>query len=416
MISNWYNTNGMVAAGMLDVDDSFVLSVSNGEVLAVDMEDKPTAESVKGTVDDPEIFGKLLFGEEKETMDESMKMGHIALAAPILNIQYFKGRKPLVAGKLGMTAKDVEKVTYFSAYIVTEPGDTPLSYKQILTEKELADFVDQYHDAFQVMTGAEAIEYLLIKERAEDLEKMILRTLPVIPLCMRYIYESKEEASCNQEHYTPTYLNNLYNNVIMRNNRLRKLLELGAPSLIVKNEKRMLQESADILINNGVRGKVRTTKFHTPVDSLDDLYEYITELQSKKYAMPNTTVDVDKFATAVQEFWDYHNTCEEEEILAFEDKTKETHLDELEADIAFVFADFLADYLDANYPRYADFYDAITRFATHTLADDTAWMYKKAENPDELLSICTEALPYFKMGLAEHVNLYIKKRLKWNTI
>ncbi|MFZ7133697.1 MAG: DNA-directed RNA polymerase subunit beta' [Eubacteriales bacterium] len=229
------------------------------------------------------------------------RMGHIKLAAPVSHIWYFKGIPSRMGLILDMSPRSLEKVLYFAQFIVTESGDTPLSDKQILTELEYREYKDVYGDSFQAGMGAEAIKKVLgkieldkeIKELRADLknssgqkkiritrrlevleafkksgnkpEWMILDAIPVIPPELRPMVQ------LDGGRFATSDLNDLYRRVINRNNRLSRLLELGAPDIIIRNEKRMLQESVDALIDNGRRGRPVTGPGNRPLKSLSDM-------------------------------------------------------------------------------------------------------------------------------------------------
>ena len=230
------------------------------------------------------------------------RMGHIELAAPVAHIWYFKGIPSRVALMLDISPRNLEKVIYFASYIVTDKGTSGLTECQILTEKEYVESVDKYgKDSFKAEMGAEAIEKLLKKIDLEklsaklkkDLEKaseqkkikvskrldtvesfrisgnrpewMIMNVVPVIPPELRPMVQ------LDGGRFATSDLNDLYRRVINRNNRLKRLLELGAPEIIVRNEKRMLQESVDALIDNGRRGRPVTGAGNRPLKSLSDM-------------------------------------------------------------------------------------------------------------------------------------------------
>ena len=228
------------------------------------------------------------------------RMGHIKLAAPVSHIWYFKGIPSRMGLCLDVTPRNLEKVLYFAAYIVTDPGDTDLAYKEILTEQQYREKKDEYGDRFKAAMGAEAIKKLLmdidLDELAEDLreklkaasgqkkirivrrleviealrhsgnrpEWMIMDVIPVIPPDIRPMVQ------LDGGRFATSDLNDLYRRVINRNNRLNRLLELGAPDIIVRNEKRMLQEAVDSLIDNGRRGRAVTGPGARPLKSLSD--------------------------------------------------------------------------------------------------------------------------------------------------
>ncbi len=230
------------------------------------------------------------------------RMGHIELAAPVSHIWYFKGIPSRMGLILDMSPRLLEKVLYFAAYIVTDPGeDTGLIKKQILSEKEYRDMREKFEDDFDASMGAEAIQKLLkeldldqlsaelkaelqnatgqkrvrIIKRLEVVESfrksgnrpewMILDVVPVIPP------EIRPMVQLDGGRFATSDLNDLYRRVINRNNRLKRLLELGAPDIIVRNEKRMLQEAVDALIDNGRRGRPVTGPNNRPLKSLSDM-------------------------------------------------------------------------------------------------------------------------------------------------
>ncbi|MTD32211.1 DNA-directed RNA polymerase subunit beta' [Planomicrobium sp. YIM 101495] len=229
------------------------------------------------------------------------RMGHIELAAPVSHIWYFKGIPSRMGLILDMSPRSLEEVIYFASYVVIDPADTPLEKKQLLSEKEYRAYRDKFGKKFQAAMGAEAIKRLLteidleretetLKEelktaqgqrrtraikRLEVVESfrnsgnrpdwMILDVLPVIPPELRPMVQ------LDGGRFATSDLNDLYRRVINRNNRLKRLLDLGAPSIIVQNEKRMLQEAVDALIDNGRRGRPVTGPGNRPLKSLSHM-------------------------------------------------------------------------------------------------------------------------------------------------
>ncbi|KUK35790.1 MAG: DNA-directed RNA polymerase, partial [Thermacetogenium phaeum] len=223
------------------------------------------------------------------------RLGHIELAAPVSHIWYFKGIPSRMGLILDMSPRSLEKVLYFVSYIVLDPGDVPgLTKKQLLTESEYRELKEQYGNRFRAGMGAEAIKELLeeidLDELSEELraelrestgqrkvrairrlevveafrksgdrpEWMILEVIPVIPPELRPMVQ------LDGGRFATSDLNDLYRRVINRNNRLKRLLDLGAPDIIVRNEKRMLQEAVDALIDNGRRGRPVTGPGNRP--------------------------------------------------------------------------------------------------------------------------------------------------------
>ncbi|MEW4372711.1 DNA-directed RNA polymerase subunit beta' [Paenibacillus kandeliae] len=229
------------------------------------------------------------------------RMGHIELAAPVSHIWYFKGIPSRMGLALDMSPRSLEEVIYFASYVVTDPGETPLEKKQLLSEKEYRSYREKYGYGFQAGMGAEAIKKLLqdldldkelefLREelrtaqgqrrnraikRLEVIEAfrnsgnspdwMIMDVLPVIPP------EIRPMVQLDGGRFATSDLNDLYRRVINRNNRLKRLLDLGAPDIIVQNEKRMLQEAVDALIDNGRRGRPVTGPGNRPLKSLSHM-------------------------------------------------------------------------------------------------------------------------------------------------
>ena len=229
------------------------------------------------------------------------RMGHIELAAPVSHIWYFKGIPSRMGLILDLSPRVLERVLYFASYIVLDAGDTSLAYKQVLSEAEYQEAREQYGSAFRVGMGAEAIHELLaaidlekdsaelkaelenatgqkrariikrlevveaFRESGNKPEWMIMTVIPVIPPDLRPMVQ------LDGGRFATSDLNDLYRRIINRNNRLRRLLDLGAPDIIVRNEKRMLQEAVDALIDNGRRGRPVTGPGNRALKSLSDM-------------------------------------------------------------------------------------------------------------------------------------------------
>ena len=229
------------------------------------------------------------------------RMGHIELAAPCSHIWFFKGVPSKMGLVLDMSPRDLEEVLYFVSYVVIDPGKAPLEVKQTISDKEYRSLYEKYGDTFKVGMGAEAIKELLkrvdlkkeIDKVHEELENttgqkrirlvkrldcldafyesgnkpewMVLDVLPVIPPELRPMIQ------LDGGRFATSDLNDLYRRIINRNNRLKKILELGAPSIIVQNEKRMLQEAVDSLLDNGRRGRSITASSNRPLKSLSSM-------------------------------------------------------------------------------------------------------------------------------------------------
>ncbi|HHU78946.1 MAG TPA: DNA-directed RNA polymerase subunit beta' [Clostridiales bacterium] len=229
------------------------------------------------------------------------RMGHIELAAPVSHIWYFKGIPSRMGLLLDMSPRSLEKILYFGSYVIIDPGETPLAKKQLLSEKEYREHYEKYGDSFRCGMGAEAVKELLqnidldalsrelrgelknstgqkrvrivkrlevveaFKKSGNRPEHMILDVIPVIPPELRPMVQ------LDGGRFATSDLNDLYRRIINRNNRLKRLLDLGAPDIIVRNEKRMLQEAVDALIDNGRRGRPVTGPGNRPLKSLSDM-------------------------------------------------------------------------------------------------------------------------------------------------
>ena len=230
------------------------------------------------------------------------RMGHINLAAPIVHIWFFKALPSRLGAMLGMKTSDIEKIVYFQDYVVTDPGKTPLKAKQLLTEEEYRDYYDQYPGEFEAEMGAEAIKRLLndldlttasaeirqeiettgSKQKMKDLTKrlkmieairfsenksdwMIMDVIPVIPPDLRPL------VLLESGNFATSDLNDLYRRIINRNNRLKKLQDLNAPEVIIRNEKRMLQQAVDALFDNGRCRRPVLGSSNRPLKSLTDM-------------------------------------------------------------------------------------------------------------------------------------------------
>ncbi|MBI2210893.1 MAG: DNA-directed RNA polymerase subunit beta' [Deltaproteobacteria bacterium] len=230
------------------------------------------------------------------------RMGHIELATPVVHIWFLKSLPSRIGALLDMSLKDIEKVLYFESYVVVDPGSTPLQYKELLTEARYRKAVEEYGPNFSAEMGAEAVRKLLknadIEKLSEELrqemrdansevrrkkmakrlkvinafknsgnrpEWMVLEVVPVIPPDLRPL------VPLDGGRFATSDLNDLYRRVINRNNRLKRLMELSAPDMIIRNEKRMLQEAVDALFDNGRRGRAITGQNRRPLKSLSDM-------------------------------------------------------------------------------------------------------------------------------------------------
>lgn len=269
MIKQWYSSTAIELAKMIDVSDALIREVSNGVVSKNTPYDEEDGEEVsyENTPIDEKIFGKL--GEENVDM-----LGHIELPAPIVNVQYINGRSPELSQVLGMNLNDIIKIVGVAGFIDTEDNWN--------NDIKIYPYPSSHEIKATYITGGEAIEALL-KFKGVDPTKYILRTVPVMPLCMRYVTYQDLKAKCEDEIeppdiHRPTSLDSLYERAISRAGRVARLAELDAPSIIMINEKRCLQYAINNLINNGVEGVWVSMRNGMPRKSLDDLYEDATKV------------------------------------------------------------------------------------------------------------------------------------------
>lgn len=270
MITKWYSSTAIELAKMLDVTDELIREKSSGRVTKDYLEedengDVREVEDKTGTLIDPAIFGDYA---EKDIE----RLGHIELPIPVVNIQYVRGRCPELPGLLGMSLNDFERVLYCTSFINTNDNWSNGVTLYTITERDkyLADNVNANREDF--LTSGDAI-IKLIEAKGLPVNKYILHTVPVMPLCMRfttYTNSNGEKVRRMMSLNAPT------SSVLLRANRFERLVELDAPEIIILNEKRLLQERVDSYISNGLRGCPFTAQDELPVDSLNELYDHVT--------------------------------------------------------------------------------------------------------------------------------------------
>lgn len=408
MIREWYQTEGMKIAEMLKVSDDFTLSISNGEVTRAYSEDNITE-----TLNDPDIFGDV--SSANDNFNQQMKSGHIRLAAPVVNIQYYKGRKPVLSGLLKLSMDDLENIIYHGNFIITDSGNTDLYYKQILSYDEYLEKSLKYNHGFKAFTGAEAIEILLNKENVRNRKYMIFHTIPVLPIKMRYLCSEIKKDLIIMRNYQPSSVNYLYERLLVNNERAFRLMKENVPEIMMINEKRMLQEKVDSLISNGIRNMPVADIHGMPLESLEELYIHITKLHCKKYKFPVSCTDTNSFITSVNNYWKYYedNGLLEKELLA--DDSLLLELDKLRQSIRKTLKPFLQKYIQLNYKEYLPFTDDIFAFATEEFVFRTQKVYERLH--DEKNPLTTDDIKAmvssFEKAIAGMADVYIKKQLRW---
>lgn len=410
----WHNTDVEQAVEMLEVSDEFTHSVSSGEVTKVNYSDPEEGEEqdLTGTLDDEKIFGALSpAAYAKET--RSTAMGHIELAVPVVNIQYTRGRKPILAGLLGMSMQEMEQVAYFAKYVVTDKGNSGFKDFQTITEKEYLDAVKN-KEQFTAKIGAEAIAELLEKKNIPGREFMVLNTIPVLPFPLRYRYHRGTDAKNDPERYIPKDIQSLYHRVVNRTQRIKKLAEIKCPDIILRCESRMLQEAVDSLVSNGARGLPVTDPFGTALSSLQETYERIHGQNSlrKEKVTPNNHIDMVQLMDTLGKI---SKICSENNIenpvYDYEDIALEVQnaINKEEQDLLLVLRPYFDEYLQDNYSRYVEFAEEIFEYIT---ANHLKYLYNYAGRKD-LEEIIRNNVEY---GIMYNTDLYIKKQVKWTVI
>ena len=365
MNTRWMNTYVATAAQMLDVTDEMILEFSNGEVTlpAPNSEEEP----VEGSTNDPTIFGSI--------NEEAALMGHITLSLPIVNIQYLFGSRPILPRILGISRKDIEKIIYYSYYVVIDPKGSDATYKKIMDEKEGAAFLEAYPDA-TCLTGAKAIDALLEKEGAVEREHIILHNIPVIPISLRY---RKVECQEYGDAWRPFSLQYLYDRFILHRNRLERLRELNAPEIIIMNEGRMLQEYADTLVSNGARGIPYIMATGYPAQSLQEFYEAISRMphaEEKPLTPTCDNVNIEKLEPLLCVL--YPDTTEEDDgdtIIPDIDGIDEEPFDpendpveRAEKEILALFNPYIKAVIESNFSAYVeDYFEVMKQFAEDSI-------------------------------------------------
>lgn len=420
MIKEWYNTNVDTVAAMLEVDDDYILKHSNGLVTHDDFADDKKEDDGHSLIS-PDIFGKLNFGEDVDKKENSLKMGHIKLACPIVNIQYFKGRKPILVKKLGLSIEEIERFLYYSDWIVTDPGKTEFAYKQIINEKEYKKAVEKYGDDFTALQGGSAIDELLEKEQVEERKYIVLHYIPVLPLSTRYYFVKESDS------YGPMSIETAYSRILASNNRLLRVIELGAPYIALQHMCKTLQENVDRLIANGVRGYIlKCEKSYEPIDSLDYMHECIscTTFKRPKWSC---SLQIEDMLEPYKTYLNYTKSMDRSDAAMKKS-------DELAEQVEETFRPFVYAYIKEAHPRYIEFSDLIFKeIIGDIVATLGEWLYpidhvedKENEDfevihkelylsePSQIKDLLAKLKENLEKGIVKCVDLYIKKQLKWN--
>lgn len=287
MIAEWVNSKAATAAGMVGITSDDIRRFSKGEVYRARIEfsedEGLTDNSLKGTIDDPEIFGQASY--------DNLAMGHIELAKPIVNIQYLRGSNPILPKALGMKREDIEEILYDDVFVATEDTEE-FSVGQIIC----LDDYRKCENKEYLVRGPEAIQILLEKKNVPDRDCMILTALPVLPLCMRALEMEDGE-------WAPTPINILYNSLLLKNASLNNSNRVSFQNIMadllgsefldaLDTGESSLQEEADALISNGAYGYPTLGLYGEPIESLDEIYTMITGSNSRKFVVPELSADL----------------------------------------------------------------------------------------------------------------------------
>lgn len=404
MIKKWHNTMAEQMAEMLEVSDEKILQHSYGEVF----QEEEDEENLTGTLLDPEIFGNLPKDCKTATTDQGIeRMGHIRLPFPVVNIQYVRGTKPVMARRLEISQGELERIIYRQDFLY---GEKRITSKEFLALPE----EDQKH----YLTGAEAIEKMLEEKEVKDREFMVLRVLPVVPLCMRFLHTDRGFFSNSLEH--------LYRRILIRDRRYQRLNNVKAPLIIMENEAWVLQEYVDSLINNGCRGFVAKNPYSGyPHESLTELSQVICEDSRPKHRMPEEKVPVAVFMEKA-ETWNVHNqTFEDGKSYAMDDPSVIKN-EALRQDMLEELRPFIHAYVLENYKNHVAFLDLITSYCINNVSSVMEsvfmearefhhWEGYKPEDPKNV-EYFTDAVRDMERGMAKIVDYYIKKQLRYEAV
>lgn len=383
MLKTWYNTDVQTVAGMLAVSDEKIREWSNGQVTSTYVDALDEGET-KGSMVDEEIFGK--------AGTKSISMGHIELPVPVLNIQYLYGARPILAKIMNMSRKDITKLAHCILSVVTDPKDSGLTYGQVVTEKE----VQEHPEAVYETGGAAIRELLKIKGIPES--GFILNCIPVLPIDLRV----KEEDG----KFFSYQVQMLYDRLLMRVNRFKRLAEIAAPEIILKNETRMLQEYVDRLINNGAYGYPFMAYDGTVAASLDEMFHIISDISYQprklKDYKKSGLVDKAKFHELYAGLKKYMEEEEEPPYTDFDENGNIAYQNEggrLEEEIKKVLLPLVESVIDDNFSDYKEAYheDMVANALTKGL-DFSA--YKEDDDLED----------FFIRGIFYRIDNYIQKR------
>lgn len=402
MIKKWHNTMAAQMAEMLEVSDEKILQHSYGEVFQEDEED------LTGTLSDPKIFGDLPKDCKTATTDQGIeRMGHIRLPFPVVNIQYVRGIKPVMARRLGISQGELERIIYRQDFLY---GEKRITSKEFLALPE--------EDRKHYLTGAEAIEKMLEEKEVKDREFMVLRVLPVVPLCMRFLH--------TDQGFFSNSLEPLYQRILIGDRRYQRLNDIKAPLIIMENEARILQEYVDSLINNGCHGLVVKNPYSGyPDESLTELSQVICEDSRPKHRMPEEKVPVAIFMEKA-ETWNVHNqTFEEGKSYAMDDPIVIEN-EALRQDMLEELRPFIHAYVLENYKNHAAFLDLITSYCIHNVSSVMESVFLEAREshhwegyrPGDPKNVeyFTDAVRDMEKGMAKIVDYYIKKQLRYEAV
>lgn len=390
MILKWFNTKAAEMANMVNVSDAVILDASNGKVSEpYEYDDDDNRIPTEGSLLDEKIFGS--YDDEDVSL-----MGHIELPEPIVNIQYLYGTNPVLPKYLGIDRMALDRLIYHAAYIDTKDDDAKIyTYTEIQEKKAKEENLEEA----RFLSGAKAIEFLL-QRKDVDPSFIILHNIPVMPLCMRFGYVKDKDGNKKLQAFS---LHHSYRRLLNRANRLFKLMALEAPDIILVNEKRMLQEYADSLINNGVRGFPASDGNGNILDSLQDLYESINNAgmdKTPKFDYTLVKLDDIVLAKTVDKYLDLLEEGSSHEDFEIYDAKKSNAEDEI-----FKLIEPLSDSItDTYFSSYkADYLEELRVVSKRaSLEAITGW------NPEEESAISVLYRPIYKWQ-----KNFTKKQVMW---
>lgn len=409
MIKSWFNTIATQLAGMIEVSDEKIIQYSNGEVNRTTWDTENDLKT--GTIIDPVIFGDLARENMSKISSEGInKLGHIALPIAVVNIQYMRGRKPVLVKELGMKLQELEDIVYGRTYI---PADADCS--RAISVSEYMKVSNSKKEDY--LTGGEAVSKMMERKQVpkEIKDAAVIHYIPVMPICMRYFWCDPEK------RYLGSSLNNRYESLLARINRYKRLEKINCPEVIMLNERRELQGYVDMLISNGSHSYPAVNSYTCqPDDSLEELFATITELSKKNPPILKSTTDILAFISKAEEIHQYNESLNDETYAL--DSPEMQKLGAMEEELKEILRPFLEMYLEENHKIYLEFVDSVFQYAVHSVPQAAELMFEHAKENgvggfhpenEEHIAFYTKCVKDIEQGIANAATLYIKKQLRF---